>query len=122
MDTISHLVVTMIISAIGSAILVLAGMPPTAWRVSILGFLGFVVSGIMGVVVVVSILRNKRSDWFYFLKTRYTAAIRKTKASIWFHLKVSVLNASVLKRTKTVRVITSCIILSCIREKGPPLP
>ncbi|SBW01803.1 AarF/UbiB family protein [uncultured Dysgonomonas sp.] len=63
-NTISHLVVAMIISAstIGSAILVLAGMPPTAWGVSILGFLGFVVSGIMGVVVVLSILRNKRSD------------------------------------------------------------
>lgn len=63
-NTISHLVVAMIISAstIGSAILVLADMPPTAWRVSILGFLGFVVSGIMGVVVVLSILRNKRSD------------------------------------------------------------
>lgn len=63
-NTISHLVVAMIISAstIGSAILVLADMPPTAWGVSILGFLGFVVSGIMGVVVVLSILRNKRSD------------------------------------------------------------
>ncbi|MBF0649474.1 AarF/ABC1/UbiB kinase family protein [Dysgonomonas sp. GY75] len=63
-NTISHLVVAMIISAstIGSAILVLADMPPTAWGVSILGFLGFVVSGIMGVVIVLSILRNKRSD------------------------------------------------------------
>ncbi len=63
-NTISHLVVAMIISAstIGSTILVLADMPPTAWGVSILGFLGFVVSGIMGVVVVLSILRNKRSD------------------------------------------------------------
>ena len=63
-NTISHLVVAMIISAstMGSAILVLADMPPTAWGVSILGFLGFVVSGIMGVVVVLSILRNKRSD------------------------------------------------------------
>lgn len=63
-NTISHLVVAMIISAstIGSAILVLADMPPTVWGVSILGFLGFVVSGIMGVVVVLSILRNKRSD------------------------------------------------------------
>ncbi|WP_029903400.1 AarF/ABC1/UbiB kinase family protein [Prevotella sp. 10(H)] len=63
-NTMNHLVIAVIIAAstIGSAILIQAAMPPTAWGVSVLGFLGFLVSGIMGVIVILSILRNKKSD------------------------------------------------------------
>jgi ubiquinone biosynthesis protein len=63
-DTISHLVVAVIVSAmaVGSSILILAKMPPLLWNVSVLGFLGFLFSGIISVLVVLSILRNKKND------------------------------------------------------------
>jgi len=63
-DTIGHLVVAVIVSAmaVGSSILILAKMPPLLWDVSVLGFLGFLFSGIVSVLVVLSILRNKKTD------------------------------------------------------------
>ena len=38
----------------------------------------------------------------------------------WFIVNCVFLNAMAEKITKTIRVITSCITFSCIREKGPP--
>ncbi|NDV95492.1 AarF/ABC1/UbiB kinase family protein [Dysgonomonas sp. 521] len=63
-NTMSHLVVAVIASAmaIGSSVLILAKMPPLLWDVSVLGFLGFLFSGAISVIVVLSILRNKKTD------------------------------------------------------------
>lgn len=63
-DTIGHLVVAVVVAAmaVGSSILILAKMPPLLWDVSVLGFLGFLFSGIVSVLVVLSILRNKKTD------------------------------------------------------------
>ena len=63
-NTINRLVVALIISslAIGSSILVLADMPPKLWDVSILGFLGFTLAGVMAVIIILIIIRNKMID------------------------------------------------------------
>lgn len=59
--TMDKLVLALIISAlsIGSAILVLADMPPRVYGVPVLGFIGFIISGVLGAYVVVSIMRSK---------------------------------------------------------------
>lgn len=49
-------------STIGSAILVLAEMPPKLWGVSVLGILGFLASGVMATIILLSILRNKKEN------------------------------------------------------------
>lgn len=63
-NTMSHLVVAVIASAmaVGSSILILAKMPPLLWDVSVFGFSGFLFSGVISVIVVLSILRNKKTD------------------------------------------------------------
>ncbi|MFV0332086.1 MAG: ABC1 kinase family protein [Dysgonomonas sp.] len=60
-NTINRLVIAIIISAsaIGSSILILAKMPPLLWNVSVLGFLGFVFSMVMTIILILIILRNK---------------------------------------------------------------
>lgn len=58
----------------------------------------------------------------YFLKTKYTARIKNTKATAWFQRKVSVLKNTNAKRVNTVKDITSCITFSWNNEKGPPFP
>lgn len=62
--TINRMVVALVTSAmaIGSSILVLAGMPPLLWGISVIGFLGFAFSGAIAVIIVLSILRNKTID------------------------------------------------------------
>jgi len=63
-NTINRLVVALVTSAlaIGSSILVLAEMRPLLWGISVIGFLGFAFSGIIAVILVLSILRNKTTD------------------------------------------------------------
>ena len=63
-NTINRLVIALIISslAIGSSILVLADMPPKLWGVSVFGFLGFTVAGIVAIIIVLIILKNKLID------------------------------------------------------------
>ena len=56
----------------------------------------------------------------YFKKTKKTARIRQRKAAIWFHWSPSPLNSRVTITVNTVREITSCTTLSCIRVNGPP--
>lgn len=46
--------------ALSSSILIFANMPPTAWGVSVIGFLGLLVAGFLAVLVVVSIIRDKK--------------------------------------------------------------
>lgn len=60
-NTINRLVIAIIISAsaIGSSILILAKMPPLLWNISVLGFLGFVFSMVMTIILILIILRNK---------------------------------------------------------------
>ncbi|MDR3059905.1 MAG: hypothetical protein LBU84_17430 [Prevotella sp.] len=60
-NTINRLVIAIIISAsaIGPSILILAKMPPLLWNVSVLGFLGFVFSMVMTIILILIILRNK---------------------------------------------------------------
>lgn len=57
-----RLVLAMIISAlsIGSAVLVMADMPPKLFGVPILGFLGFTFSGAIGIYIVLSLIKSKR--------------------------------------------------------------
>lgn len=59
--TINRLVVALIISsmAMGSAILVHAQMPPLLWGVSVLGFLGFIFSGIIAAVIIFTIAKDR---------------------------------------------------------------
>ena len=54
-------------------------------------------------------------------KTKYTAAMRQRPATMWFHF-TCMSKAITEKRINTTKVITSCKILSCISEKGPPFP
>ena len=56
----------------------------------------------------------------YFLKIKNTANIKHKKPIKWLSLKVSVLKNIIVKIVKIVRVITSCITLSCKSENGPP--
>lgn len=60
--TIDRLVVAIIIASlgIGSSILILADMPPKAFGVPIFGFIGFFVASVMAILVILSILRNKK--------------------------------------------------------------
>ena len=46
----------------------------------------------------------------------------KTKASKWFHFKVSPWNIMLAIRANTIRLMHSCTTLSCTKENGPPLP
>lgn len=64
-DAISRLVVAIILAslAIGSSILILAGMPPQIYGVSVFGFLGLLFSGLIAVVILFRILRNKKSGY-----------------------------------------------------------
>jgi ubiquinone biosynthesis protein len=48
--------------AVGSSLLILAKMPPLAWGVSVLGFLGFLFAGIIAVLIILSIFTNKKPD------------------------------------------------------------
>ena len=57
----------------------------------------------------------------YFKNTKKTAMIRQMKATRWFHCNACPLNMKVAMTVNTVREITSCITLSCIRLNGPPL-
>ena len=57
---------------------------------------------------------------FYFKKTKKTAMMRQKNAAKWFHWRVCPLNITVTSTVNTVREITSWMILSCIRLKGPP--
>lgn len=64
-NAISRLVVAILISslALGSCILILANMPPLVYGVSILGGAGITFSGIMAIIVLFGIIRNKRSEY-----------------------------------------------------------
>ena len=59
--TFDRLVLAIIISAlsIGSAILVLADIAPKIYGIPVLGFLGFLISAILGISIVISMLRRK---------------------------------------------------------------
>ena len=59
--TSDRLVLAIIISAlsIGSAILVMADIAPKIYGVPVLGFLGFLISAILGISIVISMLRRK---------------------------------------------------------------
>lgn len=60
-NTINRLVVALIISsmALGSAVLVHADMPPLVWGVSLLGFLGFIFSGIIAAIIIFMIIKDR---------------------------------------------------------------
>ncbi|AOW20680.1 ABC1 kinase family protein [Urechidicola croceus] len=57
----NRLVLAIIIAAlsIGSSILVIADMPPKIYEIPALGFIGFSISGILGLFIIYSIIRNK---------------------------------------------------------------
>ncbi|MEO2071137.1 MAG: AarF/UbiB family protein [Zunongwangia sp.] len=59
--TADRLVFAIIISAlsIGSAVLVMADMPPKIYGVPVLGFFGFLISAVLGISIAISILRTK---------------------------------------------------------------
>jgi ubiquinone biosynthesis protein len=59
-NAIDRLVLAIIISAlsIGSAILVMANMPPKVYGVPVLGFIGFTISGFLGVKIIVTMLKK----------------------------------------------------------------
>ncbi|MBN2172879.1 MAG: hypothetical protein JW731_02020 [Bacteroidales bacterium] len=59
--TIDRLVLAIIISAlsIGSAILVMADIAPRIYGIPVLGFLGFLISAILGISISISMLRGK---------------------------------------------------------------
>lgn len=61
-NTINRLVVAIIILAlaVGSGMLVVADMPPVLWGVPVLGFLGFAMAGILSVILIIQIIRNKK--------------------------------------------------------------
>ncbi len=59
---------------------------------------------------------------FYFLKIKYTAAIKSKKPMIWLVLKVSFLKTSKEKIVKMVKVITSCITFNSAKEKRLSFP
>jgi ubiquinone biosynthesis protein len=61
MTTSDRLVVAVIIAAlsIGSAILVMADIAPRIYGIPVLGFLGFLVSAILGISITISMLRRK---------------------------------------------------------------
>ncbi len=63
-NTINRLVLAILISsvAVGSSILILANMPPLLGGVSILGLLGVLISGVLAMIVILTILRNKKED------------------------------------------------------------
>jgi len=60
-NTINMMVVALIISsmAMGSAVLVHAKMPPLLWGVSVLGFLGFIFSGIIAAIIIFLVIRDR---------------------------------------------------------------
>lgn len=59
--TINRLVYAVIIAAlsIGSALLVMADMPPKINGIPLLGAIGFTLSAILGIFIIISIYRNK---------------------------------------------------------------
>ena len=59
--TFNSLVLAIIISAlsIGSAILVVADIAPKLYGIPVLGFLGFLISAILGISIAISMLRRK---------------------------------------------------------------
>lgn len=61
-NAINRLVYAIIIAAlsIGSAILILAKMPPLLFGVPFFGFLGFMISGILGIVIIISIWKKDK--------------------------------------------------------------
>lgn len=61
-NTINRLVLAILISsiAVGSSILILAGMPPLLFGVSVLGLLGVIISGVLAIIVILTILRNRK--------------------------------------------------------------
>jgi len=60
LTTINRLVVAILVASlgIGSSILILAGVPPKLWDISVLGMAGLVFAGICAVVVILSILKR----------------------------------------------------------------
>ncbi|WP_431109128.1 ABC1 kinase family protein [Winogradskyella poriferorum] len=63
-NTVDRLVIAIILAAlsIGSAILVLADMPPKIYNIPVLGFLGFTISLFLGIYIVVSMLKKDKSS------------------------------------------------------------
>ena len=61
-NTINRLVIALLAFAlaIGSSILILAKMPPLIGGVSVIGFIGFAFAGIMSIILLFIILRNKK--------------------------------------------------------------
>jgi ubiquinone biosynthesis protein len=59
--SLDRLVLALIISAlsIGSSILVLADMPPKVYDIPVLGFLGFIISFIIGIWILISMMGKK---------------------------------------------------------------
>ena len=59
--TMDHIVLALIIAAlsIGSAILVMADLPPKVYGIPVLGFAGFVISAVLGLTIIISILRKR---------------------------------------------------------------
>jgi ubiquinone biosynthesis protein len=62
-STVDRLVIAIILAAlsIGSAILVLADMPPKIYNIPVLGFLGFTISLLLGIYIVISMLKKDKS-------------------------------------------------------------
>lgn len=63
-STVDRLVIAIILAAlsIGSAILVLADMPPKIYNIPVLGFLGFTISLFLGIYIVISMLKKGKSS------------------------------------------------------------
>lgn len=61
-STVDRLVIAIILAAlsIGSAILVLADMPPKIYNIPVLGFLGFAISLFLGIYIVISMLKKDK--------------------------------------------------------------
>ena len=59
-NAIDRLVLAIIISAlsIGSAILVMANMPPKVYGIPVLGFFGFIISAFLGIRIVITMLKK----------------------------------------------------------------
>lgn len=62
--------------------------------------------------------KNKKN---YLRKQKKTAAMMHPNAAMWFHWMGWLLNTTAQIMVNTVSDMHSCIILSCMRLKGPPL-
>lgn len=61
-NTLNCLAISMLVAAlaVGSAIIIHAEMPPTAWGVSVFGVLGFILAGALATITIIVILKNSR--------------------------------------------------------------